>query len=305
MTVSGFDSRVRFQSGKKTSPITTLSRIRISDISSGPGWMGLHLEVGTTSNGWDGEDFMVDGHFLAINMSDKVLHYEIRAEDDSTWLPYTRDPGSFWIHPEGRPFSLRFKGETQFGAVIVDGRFMDSVLGQHYELHTGVNVADDVLRHLFHALVAEIRQPGPQAAREALVRSFVLSLGARHGAPAQGSSHKGALTITQLNTLLDWVINNLDTRITVSAMAARVDLSVAHFSREFKRATGSTPWDYVVEKRLQRAAELLKDGETVCSTAMQCGFFDQAHLSRLFKQRFNIAPSAYARNFGSLSSVTA
>lgn len=128
MAKSGVNSWVRFQRGRECSPITALSRISMRAISDGPGWTGLHLEVGASASGWDGEDLMVDGHFLAMNTANEVLHFETRSEDDATWLPFTRQPGAFWIHPEGRPFSLRHKGNSQFAVAIIDGRFLDTVL---------------------------------------------------------------------------------------------------------------------------------------------------------------------------------
>tara|TARA_B110000503_G_C7157067_1_gene417815 strand:+ start:1948 stop:2121 length:174 start_codon:yes stop_codon:yes gene_type:complete len=57
-------------------------------------------------------------------------------------------------------------------------------------------------------------------------------------------------------------------------MAEALDLPAVHFSRECKWVTGRTPWEWVVELRLQRALQLLENGETACATAMQCGFFD-------------------------------
>ena len=78
-------------------------------------------------------------------------------------------------------------------------------------------------------------------------------------------------------------------------MASQVGLSAAHFSREFKRSTGLTPWDYVVRIRLDRAREALMNGLCSATVASQFGFADQSHMARLFKVRFGVSPSAYVK----------
>lgn len=299
MTGSGAaNSWVRFQKGRGSAPISSLTNIiRIHAVSEGPGWLGLHLEVGDAT-GWLGENIMVDGHFVSMNQTTEALHFETRAEDDATWTPAIRLPGAFWIHPEGSPLSHRLTRSTPWAAAIIDGKFFDSVMGRHYEVSGGFNVVDDLLQHLFSSLVEALLDATPPTAEllESLIRSFVLALGTRHGHPAPEMPVRSALTGEQLRSLLGWIDGHLETRITVEAMATQVDLSVAHFSREFKRATGLTPWEHIIEARLQRASRLLLHGATVCTAAQECGFFDQAHLSRLFKQRFGASPSAFAKS---------
>lgn len=294
---SAASSWVRFRKGQESAPISSLTNIiRIHAVSDGPSWLGLHLEIGDAT-GWQGEDIMVDGHFVSMNLTPDVLHFETRAEDDATWQPAVRLPGAFWIHPEGSPLSHRVMQSTPWAAAIIDGKFLDAVMGQHYELRGGVSVVDDLLQHLFRSLTEALVDPTPPNATllESLVRAFVLALGTRHGHPAPEMQGKSGLGSEQMRRLLAWIDHHLETRITVKAMAAQVDLSVAHFSREFKRATGLTPWEHIIEARLQRARQLLARGEAVCATAQECGFFDQAHLSRLFKQRFGVSPSAFAK----------
>lgn len=290
------DSWVSFQSGRMCSPITDLNRIGMRAMSQGPGWLGLRLELGV-ADGWDGEDLSVSGHFVAMNTAAAALDIELRSGIDADWSRCRRLPGTFHIHPGGRPFWLRHRGQSQWAAAIIDRRFLDEIAGGHYELDAGTNIADPVLAHLFRALIEELLSPlteHPQL-REALVRNFTLALALRHGHPVRADESQGGLTQTQLDVLLGWLDMQLDQRISVSTMAARTGLSPSHFSREFRRLTGRTPWEYIVDARLQRAGRLLLRGETACAAAAQCGFFDQAHLSRLFKRRFGVSPSAYAQ----------
>jgi AraC family transcriptional regulator len=294
-------SLVSFRSNGLYSPVTAVSQVELQAVSGGARWQGLHMELGVAES-WSGDDLMANGHFLSMNTNDAMQHLRVRDERRPEWTSYERLPGALWIHPEGCPFSLRLNHYSKWNAVIIDGKFLDSVLGGHYELHAGVNVTDPVIEHLFRALIGELLNPSPNGeVTQSLIRSFAFALGSRQGHKAEDLAAKSRLNDAQLAALLTWVAERLDRGITVGAMAAHVGLSAAHFSREFKRSTGRTPWEHVVELRLQRARLLLEQGETVCSTALQCGFFDQAHFSRVFRQRYELSPSAYVRKSTSAS----
>ncbi len=98
-----------------------------------------------------------------------------------------------------------------------------------------------------------------------------------------------------MKSLLAWLQEHIEDPLTVGQMAARVGLSAAHFSREFKRSTGSTPWDYVVRMRLEGARDALLNGGSFAGVALQFGFADQSHMARLFKSRFGRSPSAFIK----------
>lgn len=78
-------------------------------------------------------------------------------------------------------------------------------------------------------------------------------------------------------------------------LAALAGLSRYHFIRVFRRATGQSPHAYVTTRRLGLARRLLGHGERPAEVAVACGFADQAHLTRLFRQAFGVAPGHYAR----------
>lgn len=71
-------------------------------------------------------------------------------------------------------------------------------------------------------------------------------------------------------------------------------VSPDHGSRLFRRVTGLSPQEYYQNRRVQRACALLLDGErSATEVAMELGFADAAHFSRLFKKYAKMTPRAY------------
>jgi AraC family transcriptional regulator len=59
----------------------------------------------------------------------------------------------------------------------------------------------------------------------------------------------------------------------------------------FKKSTGQTPYEYVVEARVRKAKDLLTTGKlTISEAAFHVGFADQSHLTRHFKRVFGLPP---------------
>jgi AraC family transcriptional regulator len=82
----------------------------------------------------------------------------------------------------------------------------------------------------------------------------------------------------------------------VSGLAAVMGYSPDHFARLFKRDFGITPYQYVLNRRVERAKSLLRArGLSIAEVAMTCGFSTQAHLSSAFKARVGTTPGAYRR----------
>jgi len=78
-------------------------------------------------------------------------------------------------------------------------------------------------------------------------------------------------------------------------LAAIAQLSVFHFCRSFKRSTGFTPHQYVIQQRVERAKQLLKDGKMgISEVAIACGFTHQSHLNRHFKRLTGVPPKKFS-----------
>jgi transcriptional regulator GlxA family with amidase domain len=89
----------------------------------------------------------------------------------------------------------------------------------------------------------------------------------------------------------------------VPVLAARVGMSERHFSREFTRALGSPPGDYVEQVRVDTARRLLESEPVLVSVAAsRAGFGTAETMRRAFVRRLGVAPDHYRRRFAAVSS---
>ncbi len=75
-----------------------------------------------------------------------------------------------------------------------------------------------------------------------------------------------------------------ETNFSLQDLADMVGLSAWHFLRQFKKYVGLPPHAWLVQARLQKARQLLKQGDQIAMVAQQCGFSDQSHFNRHFKK---------------------
>lgn len=84
-------------------------------------------------------------------------------------------------------------------------------------------------------------------------------------------------------------------KINVSDIAKAANVSVNTLERHFKTFLGTTPYNYLKNRRLIKAQELLQKGMSVSAVCSKCGFPDYSHFISLFKQRFGITPYKYKK----------
>jgi AraC-like DNA-binding protein len=84
----------------------------------------------------------------------------------------------------------------------------------------------------------------------------------------------------------------------VDDLARRAGLSRAHFSREFRRAFGESPHAYLLTRRLERAAALLRmtDG-SISDICFSVGLHSVGSFTTSFTQTFGVSPAAYRSRF--------
>lgn len=93
--------------------------------------------------------------------------------------------------------------------------------------------------------------------------------------------------------------------LTLGGIAKALHISQYHLHRVFKRMGGSTPVQYLLQKRLTEAKQLLQDTDlNVTEVAVSVGFINTAHFSTLFRKQFGQSPKVYRSQVRSSDSET-
>ena len=91
---------------------------------------------------------------------------------------------------------------------------------------------------------------------------------------------------------------NLGQRMGLPKIAAAAGLSPFHFGRIFKQTTGLSPHQYLLERRISEAKQMLRAQRlSVAEIAAELGFYDQSHFSQVFKRNAGMTPRQFAEQF--------
>jgi AraC family transcriptional regulator len=137
----------------------------------------------------------------------------------------------------------------------------------------------------------EALESDTERARASLFRAVALVRQTPTSAP---DTRRGSLAPWQAQRTMALIDEHLAGRTGITQLAANVSLSQSHFHRAFKEFFGRSPKQFILQRRIERALELmLVTDSRLCEIALACGFADQAHFSRRFRQHVGLTPNAW------------
>lgn len=118
-----------------------------------------------------------------------------------------------------------------------------------------------------------------------------------------GTTRRRALCAAMLQPVFRLVESRLEQQVRVSEMSQVLGLSPFHFSREFRRVTGLSPYAYVVKRRIARGGLLLAGTRMpIEEVARTIGFKTHAHFTHAFAKIAGTTPRQYRLRYGVHSS---
>jgi AraC family transcriptional regulator len=164
-----------------------------------------------------------------------------------------------------------------------------------------VGFQDPLLAQIGLALQRELEQPtatGKLYAQTAAQMLAVHLLRYYTDAPLEIKEPAQGLTQRQLRRVTDFILAHLDQELSLPVLAQQVGFSPYHFARLFRRTTGESPHQFVLRQRIERAKQLLKEADLpLAHIALESGFANQGHLTRVFKSHLGLTPAAYRKDF--------
>lgn len=151
------------------------------------------------------------------------------------------------------------------------------------------------------ALLSELEceQPGGRACAGALAVALGVHV-LRHYSTLDGAvrESRGGLPAFKLRRAVEYIDEHLCEDVSLFELAHAVQMTPYHFARGFKQATGRAPHQYLIERRIERAAALLRSTDMpISEIARRVGCASQSHFSMMFRRATASAPRAFRQQY--------
>ncbi|WBV58357.1 AraC family transcriptional regulator N-terminal domain-containing protein [Chryseobacterium daecheongense] len=98
---------------------------------------------------------------------------------------------------------------------------------------------------------------------------------------------------SRIGFAVDYIKKNLHQKLSIDSIAKLAYVSKSNFFKMFKDELGTSPNDFILQERINRAKELLATQNSIKETAYQTGFSDTNYFTRVFKQLVGVTPKTY------------
>jgi AraC family transcriptional regulator len=238
-------------------------------------------------------------HSLVI--ADPKSCFQAERRLDGKFKHYTHGKGRVDVIPAFLSHWTNWDREVKFSVIAICPTLLNQTtqesMQREIELIPQLAIDDPVIQQLALALKLEI-QTGCMSGRlygELLGTALAARLVQNYAVSKPSLDFKAnGLSQSQLERVIDYMKANLTQDLSIWDLATLTGMSESHFSRSFKRSVGIAPYRYLMQQRVGRAKQLLeKQSIAISIIALDCGFANQTHLTKVFRQMTGMTPKAY------------
>ncbi len=282
--------------------------LEIEFSSTGLDWPGVILEKGSSP------------HFYPQNVYTPYFYFALALEQDLHWSVDTvngitelkSSPGDIWINPPKTPFSHDISESCYFVILAIEeDKFLQhcSLNGINKDLQflNNYNVHDETIKGIMELFLIEAKAGGRNGYPYLKNLLSLLSTHYIHSysnyADLQNKRVASSkFDLQQVEKVDRYIAEHIGSPISVDDLADVLRCSKFYFLREFKKLVGITPYQYLMNKRLEQAKVLLSSPQSnIASVGLELGFNDQSHFTRAFKNQFGMTPRQYQKQADSHS----
>jgi AraC family transcriptional regulator len=214
----------------------------------------------------------------------------------------TQTKGGVCVLPSGLDHQAALEGNSEHLALYLDPSLITKAAAEA-QLSGTVEIAerytrrDNVIKSVGMALLGELETEGLSGRLYAESLGNVLAVHLlRYYAVSTlpPVTFTGGLSATKLRQVTEFIGDNYSRDLKLAELAQVAGMSSFHFAREFKRTTGTTPHQYLIKFRIERAKTLLARNDLpLTEVGLRSGFSHQSHFTRLFRRITGTTPNSY------------
>jgi AraC family transcriptional regulator len=250
----------------------------------------------------EGKMLYLNEHIICLSLAPRPVRLlQIQGDKSYTGL-YGK--GDLSIAPAAAPFFARWDSDDRFLQIRIKSEFMAQVATEalamnpdRLEVIPTFRTRDPQLEAIAMLILTELKQEnlGSRLYIDSLVNVLTVQLLRKYSAlKPQLSVYEGGLPQRQLQQILEYIHAHLERDIKLADLAGSIGMSQFHFSHLFKQSIGTSPYQYLLQQRIERAKQLLKQtNRSIVNIALECGFNSHSHLSKQFRQLTGMTPKSY------------
>lgn len=208
--------------------------------------------------------------------------------EGETWIgaPYAFSPGDLAIIPAG---TLHSELHMQDGEVICIGFLCDEAMTAEVR-HDSMSLIQ-LAERVVHEISAQ--EYGFRRMAEIYLEEILIRIRREMGYEA---------ATFRFEYVAEYLRSNFRGKISLAGLAKQLHMSYEYFRHRFRDNYGASPQKFLIEARLNAAAQQLIETDNSCTQiAENCGFSDSAQFSMMFRRRFGMTPTEYRRRDASHS----
>jgi AraC family transcriptional regulator len=234
-------------------------------------------------------------HVLLFNWSEP-LGFEIKSNDG--WKDHVCDKGSVvCLSTAGSGTTIRWSQPFHALAIYLEPEFVNEVLAlKDFRFASHFNLNDPFLMDVATKLSTVAGQDifAEKVYAESLAVACVVHLARTYRGSKEIYFPKGKLNPYQLKQVIDFAYSYMQFNIGLHELAGLVNLSPYHFGRLFKQTVGRSPYQFILQLKIECAMKLIKQNQgPISDIAYQLNFSDQSHFSNAFRKATGISPRQY------------
>lgn len=294
MKSCGFADTVRVT----THPIETAHLPILS--SQAQGWNNILVEQFQHPPGEERNHFTED-HAICLSLAPRPVRL-LQIKGGKTYVGL-HSKGDVSVTPVKTPHFARWESEDSCLQIRIASQFIQRVARETIatpdplELRLEFQTRDPQLEAIGMMLLTELKQEnlGGKLYIESLVNLLAVHLLRQYTASkSRFMVYERGLSERQILQVVEYINEHLDQDIKLTDLASLLTISESHFSHRFKQSIGITPYQYLLQQRIERAKQLLKQGDrSIMDIALLCGFNSHSHLSKQFRQLTGMTPKNY------------
>lgn len=242
-------------------------------------------------------------HHVLINLREKphrLEHWRAGEHFDFTYLT-----NEIIITPAGIQSGWKWHASSKVIVATLEPDILQKFIKdelqlklQQDQLESAIRIVDEDITQAATVLKQALESSPKEIILESYARVFLIKLIQGYGLVKTDHDDRfNRITAFQYRSVIQFIENNYSENISVETLAEQVNLSASHFSRAFKQAMGTTPYQFVMLYRVERAKTLLKKNDKpLIQIAEECGFSDQAHFAKVFNQLEGMTPKVFRKS---------